>query len=68
MPGKLRVGKHYVSITVNTGAGGMNPVVQLEHSPTEITQNFSLWVVEERIFEASVFQSFWLDTHHQNDI
>lgn len=66
MPGKLEVGKHYVSITVNTGAGGMQPVVQLENSPPEMVGNFLLWVVEERIFEASVYNSFWLDTHYQD--
>lgn len=67
MPGKLKVGKHYVSISVSTMAGGMQPVVHLEASPPEIEGNFILWVVEERIFESSVYNSFWLDTHHQND-
>ena len=64
MPGQLKVDKHYTSITVNTETGG----VQLENSPAEIDTNFLLWVVEERIFEASVYNSFLSDTNHQNDI
>ena len=62
MPGKLKVGKHYVSISVMSTVHAGN--IQLESSPEG---NFLLWVVEERIFEASVYNSFWLDTYNQND-
>jgi len=66
MPGKLKVGGHYVAISVMSTVHAGN--IQLETAPPEVEGNFLLWVVEERIFETKVYNSFWLDAYHQNDM